>query len=333
MRLSAVGLSLTLALSLCGLPRALAAQQPGKIPLIGILWLGPPPSETQRQQIPFVHKLRELGWQSGHNLAFEQRYAEGHLDQLPDLAADLVRLRPDVLVTWSIPGARAAQQATTTVPIVLLAAGMLVEQGIVASLAHPGGNLTGMETDHTELYGKRLEMLKTALPHLARVAFLCNPANPYTSLLLPRLETDARALGVQLHPVAVRQPDEFDAAFAAIVAGHPDALFIEDDFLFNPLNPYLQQILEFTTRHRLPTLAPEREFAVAGSLMAYGYSIRERLERAAVYVDKILKGTKPGDLPIERPTKFELIINLKTAQALGLTIPPEVLFQADEVIR
>jgi putative ABC transport system substrate-binding protein len=331
--LSTAGLIITLALSVLVLPRTSDAQQPVKVPLIGILGSGPAPSAAQRHHSPFLHKLRELGWQDGHNIAFARRFAEGKLDRLPDLAADLVRLRPDVLVTWGTPGVRAAQQATTTIPIVILSAGMLVEQGIVASLAHPGGNITGVETGRAEIYGKRLEILKEAVPQIARVAFLCNPTNPFTPLLLPSLEADARALGVQLQPVAVRHPDEFDAAFAAIVASRPDALFIQDDFLFNPLNPYLQQIMAFATTHRLPTLACERQFAVAGSLMAFGYSIRESAERAAVYVDKILKGARPGDLPIERPMTFELLINLKTAKSLGLTIPPTLLFQAEEVIQ
>ena len=328
MRRSAIGLILTLALGFLVTPRCSNAQQPVK--LIGILNPGSPPSEAQRQQSPFLQKLRELGWHEGHNIAFERRYAEGKLDRLPDLAADLVRLRLDVIVTGGTPGTRAAQQATTTIPIVIMGAGMLVEQGIVASLAHPGGNITGLEYDAIGISGKRLEFLKDAVPQLARVAFLYNPANPYFPFELTSMETDARTLGVQLQPVAVRHPNEFDVAFATIVEQRPDALFIGNDAL---LNSYLRQIMDFATTHRLPTLSGWRQAAEAGSLLTFGFSARELFQRAAVYVDKILKGARPGDLPIERSTKPELIINLKTAQALGLTIPPTLLFQADEVIR
>jgi putative tryptophan/tyrosine transport system substrate-binding protein len=323
---STVGLILMLALSLFAQLQATDAQQPVKVPLIGVLG----DSAVQWQQSPFWPKPRELGWHEGDNIAIEGRYAEGKLDRLPDLAADLVRLGPDVIVTGGTLGVRAAQQATTTIPIVSSGTGMLVEQELVASLAHPGGNITGVETNRPELYGKRLGLLKEALPQIARVAFLSNPTSPFTHLLLPSLETDARALGVQLQPVAVRHPDEFEAAFAAIVERRPDALFIQDNILFHS---YLQQIMDFATTHRLPTMSGERRFAEAGNLMAFGYSHRELAQRAAVYVDKILKGARPGDLPIERPVTFELMINLKTAKTLGLTIPPSILFQADEVIQ
>ena len=328
MRLSAIGLILTLALGFLVAPLCSNAQQPVK--LIGILNPGSPPSEAQRQQSPFLQKLRELGWHEGHNIAFERRYAEGKLDRLPDLAADLVRLRPDVIVTPGTPGVRAAQQATTTIPIVIMGAGMLVEQGIVASLAHPGGNITGVEYDAVGISGKRLEFLKDAVPQLARVAFLYNPANPYFPFELTSMETDARALGVQLQPVAVRHPNEFDVAFATIVEQRPDALFIGNDAL---LNSYLRQIMDFATTHRLPTLSGWRQAAEAGSLLTFGFSARELFQRAAVYVDKILKGARPGDLPIERIMKFELVINLKTAEALGITFPPALLMLADEVIQ
>jgi putative ABC transport system substrate-binding protein len=330
MRLSTTGLLVTFALGLFWTPLVATAQQPVK--LIGVLLPGFAPSEAQRQSSPFRQKLRELGWIEGQNITFERRFAEGQLDRLPDLAADLVRLRPDIIVTGATQGVRAAQQATTTIPIVITGAGMLVEQGIVASLAHPGGNITGVENNAVGLSGKRLEFLKDAVPQLARVAFLYNPANPFFTLELPSVETDARKLGVELHPIAVRHADEFETAFATIVDHHPDALFIGDDSLFS-LAPYLQQIVDFATTHRLPTLGAKRQVAEAGSLMAFGFSDRELSQRAAVYVDKILKGARPSDLPIERPTTFELIINLKTAEALGITFPPALLMLADEVIR
>jgi putative tryptophan/tyrosine transport system substrate-binding protein len=326
---STVGCLVIVALSLLMVPRATNAQQPVKVARIGILGIGPYPSEAEQQQSPLQQKLRELGWQEGHNMAFEHRFAEGKLDRLPDLAADLVRLRPDVIVARGTPALRAAQQATTTIPIVTTGAAMLVEQGFVASLTHPGGNLTGVENNRPELYSKRLELLKEAVPQIGRVAFLREPS-PTASLTLSSLETEARALGVQLLPVAVRRSDELADAFAAIVASRPDALLLQGNAF---VGLHRRQIMDFAIAHRLPTVGPERQFVEAGALMAFGFSNRELAQRAAVYVDKILKGARPGDLPIERPMTFELIINLTTAKALGITIPPSVLFQADEVIK
>src|SRR5262245_25943040 len=207
MWLSTVGLSITLALGLLVAPCATDAQQPVK--LLGLLINSAPPAEAQQQQPAFQQKLRELGWHEGHNIAFERRYTEGQTERLPDLAAELVQLRPEIIVTGGTPGARAAEQATTPIPIVLWGAGLLVEQGIVASLAQPGGNITGVENTAGGLSGKRVELLKDALPQLTRLAFLYNPANPFFTLELPSVETDARALGVQLQPVAVRPPDAF----------------------------------------------------------------------------------------------------------------------------
>jgi putative ABC transport system substrate-binding protein len=300
---STVGLIITLALSLLVVPCTTNAQQPVKVPLIGALATGFPSSETQRQPSPFGQALRELGWIEGKNITFERRFAREQPDRLPDLAAELVRLRPDVIVTGGTTGVRAAQQASTTIPVVTTGAAMLVEQGIVASLAHPGGNITGVENNAVGLSGKRLEFLKAAVPPIARAAFLFNPTNPFFTLDLPSLETDVRALGLQLQPVAVRHPDEFDAAFATLVEHRPDALFLGDDGL---LNAHLRQIMYFATTHRLPTMGTRREAAEAGSLIACGFSRRELVQRAAVYVDKILKGARPGDLPIERPTTFGL---------------------------
>jgi putative ABC transport system substrate-binding protein len=305
--------------------------RPVRVPLIGVLGIGPYPSEAQLQQSPFLQKLRELGWQEGHNIAIERRYAEGQLDRLSDLAADLVRLKPDLIVTSSTAGVLAAKQATTTIPIVISGAGALVEKGIVASLAHPGGNLTGVENNPLELDGKRLELLKEAVPHITRVALLFELTNPGWKLRLPGLETGARALGLQLQHVEVRAPGEFDTAFAAIVASRADALLIEAAGIFAP--PYHQRLLDFAATKGLPSMAGGRRLAEAGSLMAYSVSDREIGRRAATYVDKILKGAQPGDLPIERASTFELVINLKTAKALGITIPPRLLVLADEVIQ
>jgi putative tryptophan/tyrosine transport system substrate-binding protein len=327
---SAIGCIMMLTLSLLAAPLLAVAQPVGQMRRIGMLRAGVTSTDFKRNFEAFRQGLRDLGWVEGQNLTIEYRTAEGRLDRLPDLATDLVRLRPDVIVAGGTPALRAAQQATTTIPIVTTGAAMLVEQGFVASLTHPGGNVTGVENNRPELYSKRLELLKEAVPQIVRVAFLCDcdPTNPSTLLVL--LETDARALGVQLLPVAVRQPDELADAFAAIVARRSDALLLQGN---NVVSLGLRQIMDFAIAHRLPTVGPERQFPEAGALMAFGFSNRELAQRAAVYVDKILKGARPGDLPIERPMKFELVLNLKTAQALGLTIPPSVLFQADEVIK
>ncbi len=330
MWLSTIGITI-ITLALLMAPLATDAQQPVKVARIGILWTGPSPSEAERQQSPFRQKLRELGWQGGHNIAFEGRYAEGQLDRLPDLAADLVRLKPDLIVTSSTAGVLAAKQATTTIPIVISGAGALVEKGIVASLTHPGGNLTGVENNPLELEGKRLELLKEAVPHITRVALLLDPTNPGWNLRLPGLETGARVLGLQLQRVEARAPSEFDAAFAAIVASRADALLIASEAIFAP--PYHQRLLDFVATNGLPSMAGDQRLAEAGSLMAYSVSLREIGRRTATYVDKILKGARPGDLPIERASTFELVINLKTAKALGITIPPHLLVLADEVIQ
>jgi putative ABC transport system substrate-binding protein len=326
-----LGLLATLALSIFMVPLAADPQLPVAVARLGVLGPGAPPTEAERQRSVFWQTLRELGWSEGHNLTVEYRYADGKLDRLPALAAELVQGQPHVILTWSTLGVLAATQATTTIPIVVRGAGALLEQGFVASLARPGGNLTGVENNPPGLDGKRLALLKEAVPQISRVAFLFNPANPFWHFQLPHLEAEARVLALQLQRVEVRGPSEFDTAFAAIVDSRVDALFIADEGIFLP--PYLQRILDFAAANRLPTLAGERRFAEEGSLMAYGYSDRERARRAATYVDKILKGAKPGDLPIERSTTFELVINLKTAKALGLTIPPPFLFQADEVLR
>jgi putative ABC transport system substrate-binding protein len=221
-----------------------------------------------------------------------------------------VQGKPHVMLTWSTPGVLAAKQATTTIPIVVMGAAALLEQGLVASLARPGGNLTGVENNPPGLDGKRLALLKEAVPQISRVAFLFNPANPFWQFQLPNVESEARALGLQLQRVEARDPSEYDTAFAAIVASRVDALCIADDTAFQP--PYLQRILDFAAVHRLPTLSGERRFAEEGSLMAYGYSNRELARRAATYVDKILRGARPGDLPVERAMTFELVLNLKT---------------------
>jgi len=325
-----VGGLVALILSLLVAPCPATAQQSVTLPRIGVLSPASPPPPPSSTMDAFRQGLRDLGYIEGQTILLEYRYAEGKLDRFPALAADLVRLRPDVIATWLSSGLQAVQQVTTTIPIVSLGASLLVEQGLVASLDHPGGNITGVEGYSLGLSGKRLEILKDAVPQISRVAFLFNPTGPVGKFELPRLATDARALGVQLQHVPVRHPDAFDAACAAIVASQPDALFIADEGMFYS---YLRQIMHFAATHQLPTVSGNRRFAEAGSLISHGYDLRELAQRGAVYVDKILKGARPGDLPIERTLKFELIINLTTAQTLGLTLSPMFLFRADEVIK
>jgi putative ABC transport system substrate-binding protein len=321
MRLRASGLILTLALGVLVAP--FAAAQTRKVARIGLLDYTP-------SWEPFLQGLRELGYRAGENLQLEYRPTEGRRERLPALAAELVRLPVDVLVTAGAVATRAAQEATTTIPIVMMAVGDPVRTGIVASLAQPGGNVTGSTILGAELSAKRLQLLHEALPTLARVAFLWNPANVANRLHFEDIAQGAKALGVTLHSVEVSTPDEFDRAFAGLSEERPDALIMTAD----PLHQlHVGRIIAFAVQHQLPALYQLRENVEAGGLMSYGASQPELFRRGALYVDKILKGAKPADLPVEQPMKFELVINLKTAEALGLTIPPTVLFQADEVIR
>jgi ABC-type uncharacterized transport system substrate-binding protein len=324
-----LGLFVPLALALLMSPAATDAQTPAKLPTVGILVPGspPPPSSPRR---PFAQVLHNLGYVDGQTIRLEYRYAEGQRDRLPALAAELVQLKPDVLVTWSTPGALAAKQATTTIPIVIGSAADLVGQGLVASLERPGGNLTGMEFADTELVGKRFELLKTAAPALSRVAVLVNPTNPVYDVLLRDASAQTRALGLQLETVEARAPDEFAAAFALMAARQVEALMIVDDTVFLSHGP---QLLELAGRSQLLTVAGERTFAEAGSLITYGRSVPAMFRRAANYVDQVLKGAHPGDLPVERVPEYELIINAKTAKALGVTLPPTLVSQATEVIK
>ena len=278
----------------------------------------------------FRQRLRELGYVDGQNIAFEVRSAEGRAERLPDLAADLVRLKVDVIVAGGTPAPLAAKRATTAIPIVMASAGDPVGSGLVASLARPGGNVTGLSLLVPELGGKRLQLLKEVVPGVSRVAVLWNAANPYPVLVWRQTEAAARALGVHLQSLDVRGPDDLEGAFAAATRGRAGALItVEDPLTFGQR----KRIVDFAARARLPAMYGFREFVDAGGLMSYAASLADLSRRAATYVDKILKGAKPADLPVEQPTKFELVINLKTAKALGLTIPPSVLIRADQVIQ
>jgi putative ABC transport system substrate-binding protein len=330
-----LGLLVTLAFTLPVAPLAAEAQQPTKRYHIGRLSAGSPPEVSplgQQTAEAFRQGLRELGYVEGQNLVIEWRFAEGRLERLPELAAELAQLPVDVLVVaGGEPVIRAAQQATYTIPLVFAGQSDPVGVGSVASLAQPGGNLTGLNTFSVELYGKRLELLKELVPQVARIAALVNPSNPGTARAVREVERAAHALGVQLHIVEVRSPDAFEPALAAITSAGVDALLVLTDPL--TLERHVSAIVALVRQTRLPAMYPWRSYVEAGGLMVYGASLPDIHRRAAYYVDRILKGTKPADLPVEQPTTFELVINLKTAKELGLTIPPSLLFQATEVIR
>jgi putative ABC transport system substrate-binding protein len=307
---------------------AVRAQAPAKVRRIGLLspWT---PSDTAAWHQAFRQGLRDLGWTEGKNISIEYRYAEGRHDRLPDLAADLVRLKVEVIVASVTPDALAAQKATTAIPIVIAVAGDPVAMGLVESLARPGGNITGLSQMTQETVGKRLELLKEMVPKLSRVAVLWNPQGVASTLLWKELQLPARQLGIQLHSLEVRSPNELDKAFEAATRARAGALFLTGDPVFGT---NLKRIAGFAAKNRLPSIFHTSEFADAGGLVAYGPDRADLFRRAATYVDKILKGAKPGDLPIDRATRFELVINLKTAKALGITIPQSVLFRADRVI-
>jgi len=324
---SAIGCLVTLSLTIL-LASLASDSQAAKVPLIGFL------SETDLATTatvlePFRHGLRARGYVEGQTIVLEARRAEGMLDRLPDLATELVQRKVDLLVAVGALAAQAAQHATRTIPIVAFV-GDPVEMGLVASLARPGGNLTGVSAQSTAVSGKMLELLKEAVPQASRVAVLWNPANPNKVLEWQETQSAAPAFGVTLQSVEVRTPDDFERAFAALTRGRADALITFIDSLTLTSR---RQIGDFTTQNRLPMMAAAREFVEAGGLMSYGMKPRDLYGHLAVYVDKILKGAKPADLPVEQPTKFELVINLKTAQVLGITMPPSLLLLADEVIQ
>ncbi len=324
-----IALAVVLALGLLAAPLAADAQQAGKARRIGYLDQG-----SAARNAPFLEAfrqgLRDLGWVEGQNIAIEVRFAEGKTDQLPTLAAELVRLKVDLIVTSTTPAALAAKQATTTIPIVIGLAADPVGSGIVASLARPGGNITGWTHMGLELRAKYLDLLKQAVPEAIRFGVLWNPANQVHKPSLKIIEAAAQGLKVELHPVGVRDPKELESTFSALVGKRVEALVVFPDGMFLAQIPL---IIALAARSRLPAMYGFREYAEAGGLMSYGGNIAHQFRRAAAYVDKILKGARPGDLPVEQATKFEFIINLKTAKALGLTIPQSFLIRADHVIQ
>ena len=327
MRLHTVALVIMLAGAVLVAPLATNAQQPAKVYRIG--WLdahGPGPS---LELDAFRQRLRDLGYVEGENFVIEYRAAEGEEQRLPDLAAELVRLQVDVIVGGAA-AARAAQQATRMIPIVTNSYDA-VALGFAASLARPGGNITGLSWLGPELAGKRLEILKETVPQLARVAVLANPSLPGHRRLMDHLAGASRVLGLHLQILELHSPDELDAAFGAMTSTGAEALIVmAEPQLIDPLRG---RIVDLAAKRRLPAMYSWKMYVDAGGLMSYGPSLRDLYRHAATYVDKILKGAKPADLPMEQPMKFELVLNLKTAQALGLTMPPSLLLLADEVIQ
>src|SRR5262245_23660027 len=309
---------------------ARAQQQAGKVSRIGFLSLTSP-SDRPPLLDAFRQSLRELGWVEGQNIVIDYRYAEDRVDRLPDLAAELVRLKVDLIIASAgTQVATAAKNATETIPIVMIYVRDPVGNGLIASLARPGGNVTGVSgSAGLELFAKQLELLKETVPKIRRVALLSNPDNAYHQLAIREVNVAARSLGVELQLLEARGPNEFDGAFAAMAKERVGALFVMSDAIFSS---HQTRLVDLAARSRLPAAYGVREYVEAGGLMSYGPSILDSYRQAATYVDKILKGAKPAELPVEQPTELELVINLKTAKALGLTIPPSVLLRADHVI-
>jgi len=307
-------------------PLAVRAQQRRKVWRVGALQPGVPPDPLLEA---IKDGLRDLGYVEGRDLVFEPRWAEGKHDRLAGLAAELVGLKVDVIYAFSTPPALAARQATSTIPIVFSGVGDPVGTGLVANLAHPGGNVTGLSVLATELSGKRFEMLREIIPAVSRVAMLWNNTNPSMVLRANETQDAAAKLGVTIHSIGVHDLIDFEDAFKAVTDGRAAALII----LADPFTmARREQLVEFAAKRSLPAIYEIREFAEAGGLISYGPSVPAMQQRVAVYLDKIFKGAKPSDLPVEQPTKFQLVINLKTARSLGLEIPPSLLARADEVI-
>ena len=304
------------------------AQQQKKAARVG--YLGNSASVEANSMKPFRERLRELGYTEGQNITIEHRYLGGKVERLPELGAELVHLNCDVIVTSGTEAAQAAKNAIKTVPVVMAFGGDALRRGIVSDLARPGGNITGLTSVGTELEGKRLELLKEIVPKLSRVAYLWSPTNPGVDVAVKEIETIARSIRLELQAIEVKGPDDFDAAFRLATKKRAEALLVSGGGFFAF---HQKRILELGAKSRLPAMYNNTRYVEAGGLMTYTYDRPYQFRRAAEYVDQILKGTKPGDLPVERPKKFELVINLKTAKQIGLTIPPNVLVRADRVIK
>jgi putative ABC transport system substrate-binding protein len=316
--------------SILAAPLAAGAQQTGKVYRIGFL-LGGWPSDTGGVAEAFRDGLRDLGYLEGRNIVVEYRFAEGRLDRFPDLASELVRLQVDVILAPGTAAAQAARKATMKIPVVLVTAGNPVGDGLIKSFARPGGNVTGLSMSvEQEIGGKYLELLKEAVPAISRVAILWNPLTAPHTTMLKKTDAAARVLGLTLQPVSARRPDEIDGAFAAMSRARANGLIVLEDAMFMVVRV---RIADLATKGHLPAIYGIHEHTRAGGLMSYGPSLPDLFRRAAGYVDRILKGANPADLPVERPTKFELVINLKAAKTLGLTIPQSILVRADEILQ
>jgi putative ABC transport system substrate-binding protein len=313
--------------SLLAVPLAAKAQQVGKVPRIGFLFSGD--SGPAREVDTFRQGLRDLGYVEGQNIAIEYRFAGGQVERLPELAAELVRLKLDVIVAPYTPPALAAKRATSTIPIVFAVVADAVGAGLIANFARPGRNITGLTSSSAELGGKRLELLKQVVPKASRVAVLYNPADRSNVLVLKQLQESAPTLALTLQPLEVREPREFEGAFLAMTRERAHAMFGTPGVL---TFEHTKVLVNLAAKRRIPAMWGHRQFVDAGGLMSYAVNVYDQIRQTAVYVDKILKGAKPADLPVEQPTTFELVINLKTAKALGLTIPPSLLQRADQVI-
>lgn len=312
------------AASLLVAPVTTFAQQPAKGPRIGVL-----ANSESAAWNAFRQGLRELGYFDGRNVTMEWRWAEGKADRYPALAIELVQLKVDLIVTSSTPATLAAKQATSSIPILMLNSAYPDKIGLVESLARPGGNITGFSNVAPELAGKKQQLLKEMVPTVSRMALLLNPANPIEVMGLRDMQAAAAVIGLEILPIDVRGPEDYPPGFAAVTAGRANALHAN----VNPVNSRnYQLVVDFALKNRLPSSFEERGFVVAGGLFSYGSSFTDTYQRSAIYVDKILKGAKPAEMPIQQPTKFEFVINQKTAKALGLTIPQTLLLHADEVI-
>jgi putative ABC transport system substrate-binding protein len=310
-----------------GWPLAARAQQAGKLPVIG--FLGPATAATQSQwAVPMVRRLRELNWIEGRNIVIEYRWAEGRAERAAEVASEFVRSRVDVIVTIGTPTTTAAKAATSLIPIVFCSVSGPVETGLVASLARPGGNITGLSNQMADTGGKRLEILRELIPHLRRLATIGNATNPAATVEMAQIRAQAQGLGLTVISPEIRQAEDFATAFESF-KGQVDALYVQTDLL--TISNRIR-INTLALEARLPTMHGIRDFVELGGLVSYGHNIADLLRRAGDYVDKILRGAKPSDLPVEQPTKFDLVLNLTTARALGLTVPPSLLARADEVI-
>jgi ABC-type uncharacterized transport system substrate-binding protein len=299
----------------------------GKVPRVGFLHRGSPGPSQEIDA--FQRGLRDLGYIEGQNITVEYRFARGQVERLPELAVELVRLNPDVIVAPYTPAALAAKRATSTIPIVFAVVADAVGAGLIANLSRPGGNITGLTSSGAELGGKRLELLKQVVPRASRVAVLYNPADRSNVLVFQQLQQSAPSMGLILQPIEVRGPGEFEAAFHAMTRQRANALIAAAGVL---TDGHKEQLVSHAAKRRIPSMWAHRHFVDSGGLMSYAVNFSDQLRQSVVYVDKILKGARPGDLPVEQPTRYELVINLKTARALGLTIPQSVLIQADQVL-